>query len=290
MNGTSSLPSLPSSSAPSPFRRPLTILALLLALLCASFVGPATHAQAAASSRKGVSVNSVAGASQALADLGGSWYYSWASNPGTVARPAGTEFVPMIWGAGSVTDAALAEARQQGTQLLGFNEPDMAAQADMTVEQALDLWPRLQSTGLRLGAPSVAYGGDTPGGWLDRFMSGAAARGYRVDFIPLHWYGGDFGSAAAEQLRGYLQAVYDRYRKPIWLTEYALIDFSGGTPRYPSEREQTDFVRSSTAMLESQPYVERYSWFTLSIETSRTGLYNGATPNASGLAYREAGR
>ncbi|MFC8826927.1 glycoside hydrolase family protein [Streptomyces sp. NPDC057137] len=285
MSGSSSF-----SPAPSPFRRPLMILAPLLALLCASFFGPAASAEVAASSRKGVSVNSVAGASQALADLGASWYYSWSSNPGSVAKPTGTEFVPMIWGAGSVTDAELAEAKAQGTQLLGFNEPDMTAQADMTVEQALDLWPRLQSTGLRLGAPSVAYGGDTPGGWLDRFMSGAAARGYRVDFIPLHWYGGDFSSAAAEQLRGYLQAVHDRYQKPIWLTEYALIDFSGSTPRYPSEQEQTAFVRSSTAMLESQPYVERYSWFTLSTETSRTGLYNGTTPNASGLAYREAGR
>ncbi|TXL90061.1 RNA polymerase [Streptomyces sp. IB2014 016-6] len=266
------------------------ILAPLLALLCASFFGPAANAEVAASSRKGVSVNSVAGASQALADLGASWYYSWSSNPGSVAKPAGTEFVPMIWGADSVTDAELARAKEQGTHLLGFNEPDMTAQADMTVEQALDLWPRLQSTGLRLGAPSVAYGGDTPGGWLDRFMSGAAARGYRVDFIPVHWYGGDFGSAAAEQLRGYLQAVHDRYRKPIWLTEYALIDFAGGTPRYPGEQQQIDFVRSSTAMLESQSYVERYSWFTLSTETSRTGLYNGTIPNASGLAYREAGR
>ncbi|QHY99849.1 Glycosyl hydrolase catalytic core [Streptomyces sp. S4.7] len=278
------------SPAPSPFRRPLMILAPLLALLCASFFGPAANAEVAASSRKGVSVNSVAGASQALADLGASWYYSWSSNPGSVAKPAGTEFVPMIWGADSVTDAELAQAKEQGTHLLGFNEPDMTEQADMTVEQALDLWPRLQSTGLRLGAPSVAYGGDTPGGWLDRFMSGAAARGYRVDFIPVHWYGGDFGSAAAEQLRGYLQAVHDRYRKPIWLTEYALIDFSGGTPRYPGEQQQIDFVRSSTAMLESQSYVERYSWFTLSTETSRTGLYNGTVPNASGLAYREAGR
>ena len=106
----------------------------------------------------------------------------------------------------------------------------MAGQANMTVERALDLWPQLQATGMRLGAPAVAFGGDRPGGWLDRFMSGAAARGFRVDFIPLHWYGSDFSSAAAGHLRGYLQAVHDRYRKPIWITEYALIDFTGPTP------------------------------------------------------------
>ncbi len=141
---------------------------------------------------------------------------------------------------------------------------------------------------LRLGAPAVAYGGDTPGGWLDQFMSGAAARGYRVDFIPLHWYGGDFGPGAADELRGYLQAVYDRYHKPIWLTEYALTDFSGSTPRYPTEQEQVDFVNSSTSMLDSLPFVERYAWFTLSTQTSPTGLYDDTDPNASGVAYRSA--
>jgi len=118
-------------------------------------------------------------------------------------------------------------------------------------------------------------------------MRGAEQRGLRVDFIPLHWYGADFGPGAADQLRGYLQAVHERYRKPVWLTEYALTDFSGGTPRYPDERQQTDFVRSSTTMLNGLDFVERYAWFALSKETSPTGLYDGAVAGASGLAYRE---
>ncbi|SOD62285.1 Glycosyl hydrolase catalytic core [Streptomyces zhaozhouensis] len=243
----------------------------------------------AASAKKGVSATPVAGASEALADVDVSWHYGWASGPRGVATPEGAEFVPMIWGADSVTDEALAEAAREGEQLLGFNEPDLPEQANMSVEQALDLWPRLESTGLRLGAPAVAYGGDTPGGWLDRFMTGAEERGLRVDFVPVHWYGSDFGPDAVEHLRGYLQAVADRYGKPVWLTEYALIDFTGPTPRYPGEQEQADFVRNSTAMLEEQPYVERYAWFTLSTGTHATGLYEGTTPNASGLAYREAG-
>ncbi|MEV0408193.1 glycosyl hydrolase [Actinoallomurus sp. NPDC050550] len=61
------------------------------------------------------------------------------------------------------------EAKAGGTTLLGFNEPDMAGQANMSVEQALALWPRLQATGMRLGAPAVAFGADRPGGWLDRY-------------------------------------------------------------------------------------------------------------------------
>ncbi|MCX4403868.1 MULTISPECIES: hypothetical protein [Streptomyces] len=34
---------------------------------------------------------------------------------------------------------------------------------------------------------------------MDRFMSSAAARGYRVDFIALHYYAGDFRTPQAVQ-------------------------------------------------------------------------------------------
>ncbi|CCK25630.1 lipoprotein [Streptomyces davaonensis JCM 4913] len=242
----------------------------------------------AASTRRGISLNPVDGAAQALTDSGAHWYFNWASSTGPVAEPDGVEYVPMIWGAGSVTDAELGQAAQQGSALLGFNEPDRPEQSAMSPEQALDLWPRLESTGLRLGAPAVSHGGDVAGGWLDRFMQGAAERGLRVDFIPLHWYGGDFGPDAANQLRGYLKAVHDRYHKPIWLTEYGLIDFSRNPPRYPSEQEQTGFIESSTDLLEGLDFVERYAWFTLSTRTAPTGLYDGTTANASGRAYRDA--
>ncbi|MBU6530926.1 glycosyl hydrolase [Streptomyces mayonensis] len=240
-------------------------------------------------SPKGISLNPVDGASEALADSGASWYYNWASSTDGVNRPDGVEYVPMIWGPGSVTDDELGRAAEQGSALLGFNEPDHADQANMTPEQALDLWPRLEATGLRLGAPAVAGGGDVADGWLDRFMRGAEERGLRVDFIPLHWYGSDFGPGAAGQLRDYLQAVHDRYHKPVWLTEYALIDYTQDVPRYPSEEEQTRFITASTQMLNGLDFVERYAWFTLSTGTSPVGLYDGAVPNAGGRIYRDAG-
>ncbi|MER7977247.1 glycosyl hydrolase [Streptomyces sp. NPDC095817] len=250
---------------------------------------PAPENKTPAAGRKGVSLNPVDGASQALADSGASWYFNWASSTGAVTRPNGVDYVPMIWGPASVTDTELGQAAKEGKELLGFNEPDSPTQANMTPEQALDQWPRLEATGLRLGAPAVATGADVAGGWLDRFMQGAAQRGLRVDFIPVHWYGADFGPDAANQLRGYLQAVHDRYHKPVWLTEYGLIDFSKGTPRYPSQQEQTDFIRSSTQMLDGLDFMERYAWFTLSTVTSPTGLYDGATANASGRVYHDAG-
>ncbi|MFD4879834.1 sigma-70 family RNA polymerase sigma factor [Streptomyces sp. NPDC058420] len=252
----------------------------------------AAPAHIASGAKKGVGVWSFGGVSQALAASGASWYYTWSTQHSGVTTPSSGSFVPMIWGASSVTDASLAQARSYGPYLLGFNEPDMAQQSNMTVEQALELWPELMAAGKILGSPAVAYGGDTAGGWLDRFMSGAQAKGYRVDFITLHWYGGDFRTPqAVEQLKSYLAAVHERYHKPIWLTEYALIDFSQGT-RFPTAQQQADFVTASTKALDGLPYVQRYAWFGLGADPSKpsSGLFtDGTTTTAAGRAFQSAG-
>ena len=241
---------------------------------------------------KGIALNTFAGGTaRALADSGASWYHNWTSSSGRMKKPQGVEYVPTIWGPDSVTEAELNAAKKEGKNLLTFNEPDLRRQANMTVEQALELWPKLEKTGLRLGAPAVAADADKPNGWLDRFMKGVEERGLRVDFIPVHWYGSDFSHAATYQLAEYLERIRDRYKKPVWLTEYALTDFpekEHEATRYPSEKEQRAFIKTSTDTLERLDYVERYAWFALSTETSPTGLYDGGRPNTSGRTYRDS--
>jgi hypothetical protein len=249
---------------------------------------PATPAT---SSRKGVATEPFAGVDAALSQSGAGWYYTWSTGHSGITTPHGVDFVPMIWGSGSVSDQSLAQAKSGGHYLLGFNEPDMSSQANMTAAQALDLWPKLEATGQTLGSPAVAYGGATPGGWLDQFMSGAKSRGYRIDFIALHWYGGDFNtSAAVSQLKSYLEAVWNRYHKPIWLTEYALIDFSNGT-RYPSESAQAAFVTASTKMLDKLSFLQRYAWYALPAadDGPSTGLFaSGPKVTDVGEAFEAA--
>jgi hypothetical protein len=242
------------------------------------------------SAKKGVSTWEFPGLAGAVTDVGAKWYYNWGTSNDTM--PADAEFVPMIWDENVVTAANLAKVKTEGGTLLGFNEPDLAGQAEMTVEQALDLWPQLQATGMRLGAPAVAYGGNTPGGWLDRFMTGARQRNLRVDFIPLHWYGSDFSAAATGQFMGYVKAVHDRYNLPVWVTEYGLMNFTG-TPKFPNTQQITAFITNSTTQLEAASYVERYAWFSLPAvgDSVDYGLYRDATtPTEAGKAYRAAGR
>jgi hypothetical protein len=88
-------------------------------------------------------------------------------------------------------------------------------------------------------------------------------------------------------LADYLKRVHDKYKKPVWLTEYALIDFTKGAARYPNEQEQTAFIKSSTKKLEGLDFLKRYAWFALSTQTSPTGLYNGANPNGGGKTFRD---
>ena len=255
----------------------------------------ATIPATGSSVKKGASIfGRPAGITGALADSGVSWTYNWSAGPNGVTRPKGVQFVPMIWGASSADAATLRQAKKNGSTLLGFNEPDFKDQSNMTVDAALDLWPKLQATGMRLGSPAVAWGADQNGQWLDRFMDGVKTRGYRVDFITLHWYGGDFNPTnATSQLKSYIQATHAKYHKPIWVTEYALMNFSGG-PRTPSASVQADFVKKSTRMLEGLSYVEKYAWFAFPTSddgTDGTGLYRpGGVATLPGKAYRAAGR
>ena len=238
--------------------------------------------------KKGVAAWAFSGASTALAKSGASWYYTWAPGHAGIGSPRGVGFVPMIWGPGSVTAATLRQVRREGHYLLGFNEPDNSGQSDMTVARALALWPRLMSTGMKLGSPAVATDAATPGGWLDRFMRGARASGDRVSFIAVHWYGADFATGAAVgQLRSYLRAIHARYHLPIWLTEFALIRF-GAAASFPSPHQQAAFVTAAAKMLQGLSFVQRYAWFALPATAGdgSAGLFRpGAVATTAGRAF-----
>ncbi len=240
-------------------------------------------------SSKGVCVWAFAGVDTALKQSRATWYLTWSTTHRGIVTPPGIQFVPMVRDAASVTPAALVRAEQAGPALLTFNEPDLDTQANMTVSTALSLWPKLMATKLQLGSPAVSTGGATPGGWLDRFMKGVEERHYRVNFIAVHWYGADFRTGAAvAQLKTYLDSVHRRYGRPVWLTEFALTDFTPDGPVYPTGAQQAAFVTASVRMLDALSFVQRYAWFALPAPSSgpSTGLFApGPRPTAAGVAF-----
>ncbi|MEK7477379.1 MAG: glycosyl hydrolase [Candidatus Coatesbacteria bacterium] len=193
-----------------------------------------------------------------------SWYYNWGPRPDPGATATRAEFVPMIWSGGHATDENLAHVKSAGYRtLLAFNEPDGKGQADMTVTQALDLWPRLEATGLRLGSPGTTTGAP----WLDEFMAGAKTRALRVDILCLHWYGDITRPDPVGNLRRYLEGYWAKYRLPIWLTEYSGADFDYHL-RATTVEDNARFARESQVLMESLAFVERYAWFAPLVSTS----------------------
>jgi hypothetical protein len=159
----------------------------------------------------------------------------------------------------------------------------------MTVNGAIRLWPRLMATGMRLGSPAVSAGAATPGSWLARFMRRAQHRGYRSASSRCTGTAAiSRTGAAVGELKGYLEATWARYHKPIWLTEYALTSFGTSPATFPTLRQQAAFVTASTRMLERLRYVHRYAWFALPSDSTdgTVGLFRaGGVPTRAGRAF-----
>jgi hypothetical protein len=168
----------------------------------------------------------------------------------------------MFYNSKSVTQPSLArvktKAKSRGYQeLLGFNEPDAPTQGNTTVQEALDAWPKLQATGLRLGSPATVHPDNE---WMLAFMKGVEERGLRVDFICMHSYGGP----GVESLLKKIRKVHDLFKRPIWITEFAVADWEAKTAaenRHTPE-EVAAFVTKLLPKLEAMNIVERYAWFT----------------------------
>jgi len=188
-----------------------------------------------------------------IARLNVSWYYTWHLAP--IPGVKGPEFVPMQWSKpDGETEHLLVNSRFP--VLLSFNEPDRTAQAGLSVAEASGIWPRLESASMRLGSPATSRPGAR---WMRQFMEMAEERKARVDFVALHLYS---GTDPNEFLRT-VDWAYREFRRPIWITEFAVADWKAqgpGSNRY-SEHEVLTFMQKVVPELEARDFVERYAWF-----------------------------
>lgn len=190
------------------------------------------------------------------------WYYNWNWSPTPGKFDA--EFVPTIKGkvnAGAKSFAKIEKLKKSHgvTHLLGFNEPDSESQGNTSVERAIELWPKLEATELRLGSPAVT---DNKRGrqWFDAFMAKAAAKKLRIDFIAVHLYPNITGPQTVKQFFNTLDKLHRKYRRPIWITEFSGLNF-GGKTRKMTPATNLWFMRQTLPRLEQLPYIERYAWF-----------------------------
>ncbi len=195
-----------------------------------------------------------------LTDLRCRWVYTWMGNV-PPDLPEGTGFIPMIRSGGITNTAAIAKVADQAkanniTELLGLNEPDAAKQDDMTVEGALEAWPLLMETGLRLGSPGCVHPDKD---WMVEFMAGVKERDLRVDFVCVHSYGGPNPEALVQRL----EKVHKMYDRPLWITEFGVGDWAAKSVEENQHSPETvqRFMEKVLPMLDDLDFLERYAWF-----------------------------
>jgi hypothetical protein len=210
-----------------------------------------------------------------------SWYYNWSSSTRCNVQ---AEYVPQVarnWGT-STTAATPAKVAGAGYKtILGFNEPDQAGQANMSVADVLKAWPQFNQPGFsRVGSPATSSS-DAGKAWFQQFMTGVQQQGLRVDFIALHWYGWNAGSCTptANLLEDYIKWA-EQWKKPLWITEWSCHLQSADVTRA--------FYAGALTVFKRHPLVERYAWFL----SRSTGEFAGAAlldangnPTALGQDY-----
>ncbi|HEV8547392.1 MAG TPA: glycoside hydrolase family protein, partial [Polyangiaceae bacterium] len=193
------------------------------------------------------------------------------------------EFVPMMWGKDDVTKDLPASAKF----LLGFNEPNFFAQANLSAQDAADLWPQVEAKAKAAGVPIVSPAlnfcgpadqchGTDPYQYLKDFF--AACSDCQVDAVAVHWYNCDLPS-----LKDYLEPGgnlegFEQFGRPIWLTEFSC---NGDA----STAEQETFMREAIPYLEENSHVFRYAWFSAGPIPNAKLIADDGSPTALGRVY-----
>eukprot|EP00041_Stephanoeca_diplocostata_P025265 m.657427 g.657427 ORF g.657427 m.657427 type:complete len:475 (+) comp22713_c0_seq3:392-1816(+) len=210
-------------------------------------------------------------------NLQSSWHYNWGLWPTQVdgggntaaqgvqfcAKPQCAEFVPMLWGCyGNCTHGLWSGFRESWkalgvTHILGWNEPDNPSQSNLSPQKAALYWQQLDALAQSFSPPLVIVGPamthwDSTGGsdWLDEFfgnLSDTLAR--RIEFLAQHDYSGD-----ATGIVSRAKAAQQRYKRTVWLTEFAVGD---GKNRAANDA----FAKEVLPLLETTPSIARYAWF-----------------------------
>ena len=214
------------------------------------------------SAKRGVSFNWQTDADFDLLGPAVSWSYNWAntyaSNQETKYQQYGIQYVPMCWNnsysAANISAYYAAHASQQN-YLLGYNEPNLTDQANMTPTQAAEKWGDVvalaKNNNARLISPAMNWG-TLPGysngvQWLQEFFTKVNPND--ISGIAVHIYMNTAKGTLSDLQR------YKVFGKPLWLTEFCAWD---GTS---TSAAQCQFMCQCINALEQDKDLERYAWF-----------------------------
>jgi hypothetical protein len=227
---------------------------------------------ASKSAKRGIAYDLTSPSDFAALSPGVSWWYNWSPSPNSAvpsdyATRYDMDFYPMLWNGNfnATNIVAYLKANPEIKYLLVLNEPNLTSQANLTPQQAAQLWPQYEAisaqTGVKIVGPAITWGSmpgyQDPVQWLDAFYSAYRTannnRDPQIDYLAFHWY--DYG----------LDDQLDRlgkYRKSFWVTEFANWHSQNDGAQITTIDEQEKQMTEMVATCESRVDVFRYAWFT----------------------------
>lgn len=179
-----------------------------------------------------------------LESTGAAWFYNWGLT--TEAKDDRFAYVPMVFGTKETPPT------DKVSFILGFNEPDNEKQSNITVKDAIAAWPKVVAAANFVVSPAMSH--NPLETWMPVFMTDAP----KVDALAVHWY----KEPNSEKFKGDMTLIYNTYKKPIWVTEFApqtVAEAEEKPTKYTQEQVNT-FIKEAVAFMESTDWIQRYAW------------------------------
>jgi hypothetical protein len=251
-------------------------------LVATSAIAAPVEVKRTSSSKRGAAYNDISTVST-LSNSGViSWAYNWAGSlSGTM--PSNVEFIPMLWGArdfGGWITTIETILSSGGSYILGFNEPDMSSQANMSPSDAAGYYKQYitpYAGKAKLISPAVTSSTDSGLGlsWFESFIGDCSD--CSISGLAVHWYGN-----TADEFKSFVTQAVDTASahslSEVWITEFALSADASGTSDLATT---TAFLNEVIPWLDSQSGVTRYSYFMCAEDY----LLTSSALNEAGQAY-----
>jgi len=149
--------------------------------------------------------------------------YTW--GPQLPSNLNGLTGVAMLWGYDQISQFQQLVVAGYANYVLGMNEPNEPSQSNMSAQDGAQLWMQyidpLHDQGYYLVSPACTN--DAAGmQWMQDFFS--ACTGCHVDAVAFHYY-----STSESGFATYATQLHNEFNLPIWVTEFADQNFSGGS-------------------------------------------------------------
>lgn len=195
----------------------------------------------------------------------------------------------MLWGLGRVNhddDWARFDAFKKlkpgsAPFVMGYNEPDFQGSGSsgvIPVETAAAAWEQYLAphakAGAKLISPSMAMQKDET--WLASFLKAIKTQ---PEIIAVHIFQDNM-----DGVKGVLDH-FAQYGKPMWITEFACINYQGPSPVYCDQGKVDSMLQQMVELFESDSRVAAYS-----VSDASNGPFGDLTPNQQGQSLSATGK